>query len=222
MITYTKTLIYPLSTFLLLSLLGCSSQEPSIPHNNDEKIVDVDETISDGKENVDNVDETVPFYPFVLNQKETEQWINDYSGRYVTKENSDFSGSSGFDVIEIYINQPSENAPYNIYQITCCLNDGVVYSIENISKENDFTYSLHLKRGTIDGSPGFQDFTMFPTDTYLIRDIDKNDTEFELQFVGVNNSTLDSFKGEVERGEYFKEYPELYKNADEWYIFTKR
>ena len=157
-------------------------------------------------------------YPIVYDEKEKNDWIERYTGKYGVGDNSDFF-SSDFDAIEIDIVQLSTDIKYNIFQRTCCLNDGIVYTIEEISKLDEFTYQLKLTRGSIDGSTNYQDFTMFPTDTYLIRDIDSSDDFIELQFIGVNNTTLDAFNGEYENGEYFKQYPSLYKNPDEWYVF---
>ena len=204
-----KIIVVTVLTFMIL-ISGCSTIEKN--SQNEEK----EGETSDQVEIIE-----IPSYPIELNQDEINQWIKDHEGRYQSGDNSNFGGND-FDLIEINIVPISDEWKYNIYQITCCINDGVVYLIEGITQEDETTYSLHLNRTNIEGVTGFQDFTMFPTNTYLIRDEDLNDGKIELQFVGVNTSTLDSFTGEIENGNYFRNYPSLYKDNGEWYVFMKQ
>jgi len=47
------------------------------------------------------------------------------------------------------------------------------------------------------------------------------DQYFDLQFKGVNLSTIDSFDRRVENGKLFREFIDLYKEEGEWYRFEK-
>lgn len=196
------------SLVILLLMVGCKSNvtENSSEEAHDEKTEEI-------------IDNNTSAYPIILSDEERDNWIATHSGRYRCEEKDSFTTGEGLG-IDISIHLRTEEDEHNIYQITCCVNDGVVYDIESITQEDEFAYALHLRRITVDDGR-MQNVTLFPTDTYLIQ-LDQSDNDaLRIQFAGVYNNTLDSFNGDIENGSWFKNFPQFYKNEDEWYDFRR-
>ena len=160
-------------------------------------------------------------YPRVLDEKEVSEFLDQYEGNYhwQSEDHDPLNGNCAEIMIEI--RKMNDKVNYNIYQWTGCLTDSVAYRIKNIIKIDRNTFELYLYRIHNLGYSAPSDITMFPTGVYIIRVDDSNDQCFDLQFQGVNLSTIDSFDGRVENGKLFREFINLYKKEGEWYRFEK-
>ena len=202
---------------MAISLFGC----------NDVEEVEVKDSVEEVKENEETIDESTQetiSYPRTLNEEELYNWIEEYRGSWSWKTGKCDSSSmcmDGNNSIELYIRHSDSKdyeQAYNIYQFTGCCNDGISYTISSIDQISDDTYEVHLDQYVIDlpedAGRSFQNYTLLPTDTYVIRkEIDGN--SFMMQFKGLNNKTYKTFPD----GEYMSDYQELYLEPDEWYEF---
>lgn len=206
-----KTIQRIIFILTLVFLVSCSNQASTILESDDSS---KEESITDAQ-----VEEPVN-YPIALSNEEKNSWIKKYSGEYVCEENLDIEKGEGLG-ITVSITPNDDNNEHNIYQITCCVNDGVVYDVDHITQEDEITYSIHLNR--VDINDGLmQNITIFPTDTYLVQIDPENNDVLKLQFVGVYKDTISNFDGEIERGEWLKYFSRFYKNEGEWYTFIRK
>ena len=160
-------------------------------------------------------------YPRALDEKEVSEFLDRYEGNYRWQsENHDpLNGNCAEIMIEIH--KMSDKINYNIYQWTGCLVDGVAYRIKNIVKTDKDTFELYLYRIHNLGYSAPSDITLFPTGIYIIRTDDSNDRHFDLQFKGVDLSSIDSFDGKRENAKLFNQFIGMYKAEGEWYRFDK-
>ena len=194
--------------FVVLLLTGCGSNP-----------VD-DNTVEEKSDETSELeDEKTPVFPMILDDEEKDAWISAHAGRYRCEENDSFTTGEGLG-IDITLTPKVEENDHNIYQITCCINDGVIYDIDYISQENESTFALHLNRITIDNGL-MQNVTIFPTNTYLVQVNQSDNDDLKLQFAGVYKDSLDSFNGDVENAEWLKNFPQFYKGKEEWYDFRR-
>ena len=161
-------------------------------------------------------------YPRVLDEKETFEFLDRYEGNYHWQSENHDPLNQNCAEIMIEIHQTSDGMSYSICQWTGCLTDSVAYRIKNIVKTDSNTFELYLYRFHNLGYSAPSDITMFPIGVYIIRTDDRNDQYLDIQFKGVNLSTIDSFDGRVENGKLFREFINLYKEEGEWYRFEKQ
>ena len=160
-------------------------------------------------------------YPRALDEKEASDLLAKYEGNYHWQSENHDPLNQNCSEIMIEIHQMSDRINYSIHQWTGCLTDSVTYHIKNIVKTDENTFELYLYRFHGLGYTAPSDITMFPTNVYIIRIDESSDQYFDLQFKGVNLSTIDSFDGRVENGKLFREFIDLYKEEGEWYRFEK-
>lgn len=160
-------------------------------------------------------------YPRVLDEKEASDLLAKYEGNYHWQSENHDPLNQNCSEIMIEIHQMSDRVNYSIHQWTGCLTDSVTYHIKNIVKTDENTFELYLYRFHGLGYTAPSDITMFPTNVYIIRTDESSDQYFDLQFKGVNLSTIDSFDRRVENGKLFRRFIDLYKEEGEWYRFEK-
>ena len=156
-------------------------------------------------------------YPRVLDEKEVSAFLEKCEGSYRWQSENHDPLNQNCAEIMIEIHQMNDKINYSIYQWTGCIQGGVSYRIKNIVKTDRNTFELYLYRVHSLGCH----ITMFPTSVYIIRTDDSNDQYFDLQFQGVNLSTIDSFDGKVENAQLFNQFIGLYKEEGEWYRFER-
>ena len=160
-------------------------------------------------------------YPRALDEKEVSEFLDRYEGNYHWQSENHDPLNGNCAEIMIEIRKMNDKVNYNIYQWTGCLVDGVSYRINNIVKTDKDTFELYLYRIHNLGYSAPSDITLFPTGTYIFKTDADNDKYFDLQFKGVDLSTIDSFGGKRENAQLFNQFIDMYKEEDGWYRFER-
>ncbi len=160
-------------------------------------------------------------YPRALDEKEVSEFLDRYEGNYHWQSENHDPLNGNCAEIMIEIRKMNDKVNYNIYQWTGCLVDGVSYRIKNIVKTDKDTFELYLYRIHNLGYSAPSDITLFPTGIYILKTDGNNERYFDLQFKGVNLSTIDSFDGKRENAKLFNQFIGMYKEEGEWYRFDK-
>ena len=210
-----------LCCLLISALFGCSSAKTNSEQTEEDvKETDViEETIEE-----ETPAEEAPAFPITLDIEQVYDWIELYHGEWEWETGKSDSSSmcmDGSNAIMITIGHGDSDDfehAYNISQCTGCCNDGIAYKISSIDQIDEETYEVHLENYVInmpeDAGRSYQNYTLLPTDTYIIRKGNDDKTIF-MQFKGLN---VDTYKSSPD-GDYMSSYEELYLGADDWYEF---
>ena len=217
----SNVLKYLFCILLVLSFFGCSNEKGSIEQTetSNNEPAEVNNQIEE-----ENVVEDVASYPIFLDGEDVNNWIDFFHGEWEWECGDGDSSKmcqEGNNAIILSIGHGDPDNyefAYNINQCTGCCNDGIAYNISSIDQIDNNTYEVHLEQYEIimpdDAGRSYQNFTLLPTNTYIIRK-GNDDNVFFMQFKGLNSDTYKSFPD----SEYMSYYEELYLKQDDWYEF---